>query len=169
MNFETVALHRGSDITYAVRRWARDARPFISIVHLAFSGTYRSGSGGAPDAHYMSGILAIVEGAWRPSAIILDFSSLAYEWGDDIETVLPPDGGKNAVIVGDGSRRALSTLNWGVDTTRDITELPNFFDSFDAACKYVAELQVHSWNESVKRSEPADQNELITVADLGIS
>ena len=168
MNFDPIDLHHGSNITYTIRRWARETRPFISIVHLAFIGTYRSGSAGAPDAHYMSGILAIVDGVWRPSAIILDLSSLAYEWGDDMEILLPSDGGENAVIVGAGSRRALSTLSWGVDTTHDITELPNFFDSFDAAHRYVAERKVESWTASIDRSNPSEQDELITLADLGI-
>ncbi|MCA9075827.1 MAG: hypothetical protein KDA93_12390 [Planctomycetaceae bacterium] len=168
MNFDTVDLQRSGDVTYTVRRWARDARPFISIIHLAFAGTYRDGSSGAPDAHYIHGIASITDGAWRPCAVILDFSSLSYEWGDEMSLVLPPDDAENAVVVSDKCRRAISTIRFGINTDRDITELSNFFDNFDDARKYVAERQVTDWNDSVKRSTPFDETELITLADMGI-
>lgn len=167
MDFDTVDLQRGSNIIYTVRRWARDARPFVSIVHLAFTGTYRDGSSGAPDAHYIRGIITIVDGAWRPSATIIDFSALTYKWGDEMRKLLPPADHENAVVVGDGCRRAISTIRWGMNTKRDITEISNFFDNFHDACRYVAERQVEKWNEIVLHSDYLDETDTIALVDLG--
>ncbi len=166
MNFDSIELERGSDITYTIRRWARETRPFFSIVHLAFTGTYRDGSAGAPDAHFIRGITSIVNGAWRPSAVILDFSEMTYEWGDEMAMLLPPVDDDTAVVVSDKCRQAISTIHFGIDSSRDITELSNYFTRFDHARRYVAQRLVDHWNENV--NVYLDASEMITLSDLGI-
>ena len=80
MKFEPVDYKRDSNITFTMRRWARKARPYITVVQAVFSGNYRDGSAGAADAHLINGAINTINGAWFPSAMILDFSDLVYEW-----------------------------------------------------------------------------------------
>ena len=89
-----------------------------------------------------------------------------YQWGDEMLMLLPADK-DNAVVVGEKCRRAISTMRWGVKTKRDITELPNFFDDFDEACRYVAQRRAERWNQSVKHSDYLVEADLITLADFG--
>ena len=78
MKFDAIDLSKNGNISFSLRRWARNKQPFLSIVHVAFSGDYRSGSSGAPDAHYIDGIVRTVDAVWSPSAMILDLRDLDY-------------------------------------------------------------------------------------------
>src|SRR5215468_9652310 len=110
MKFAAVDLTKGGNISYSIRRWARDKRPFVSIIHLAFAGDYRSGSGGAPDAHYIGGMTRTVHEVWSPSAMILDLRELSYEWGDEMDLVLQSRINISAILVSPKCEPAISTL-----------------------------------------------------------
>ena len=169
MKFEQIQIHRGSVITFDARFSSRDSVPHISFLHLAFSGRYRPGGEGAPDAHFIMGILKIAEGSWFPSATILDLSNLDYEWGNEMARILGTEQTQRfAIVVGEKCRRALSTLKYGKDTANDITDESNVFDSIDTALRYLAEIQVESWNESERRVGPPEDWTIISLGDLGI-
>ena len=166
MQFEPVDYKRGSDITFELRRWARNSKPFISVVHVAFTGNYRDGSAGAPDAHLMDGVIKTIKGAWRPSAMIIDFSDLVYDWGDEMDMFIPIEDDTDALVVGDKCRRALTTL-CSCEPDADITDINSVFDNLDEACKYVAEKQVESWNNTICRGAVFDESELISLKHMG--
>jgi hypothetical protein len=166
MKFEPVDYKRDSNITFALRRWARESRPYITVVHVAFSGNYRDGSAGAPDAHHINGVINTISGAWYPSAMIIDFSDLTYEWGDEMSMFIPTPDDTNALVVGDKCRRALTTLCTR-EPDGDIANINSVFDNFDDACSYVAKKQVESWNNSIRRSSTFDESELISLEHLG--
>src|SRR5262245_36579816 len=113
MKFTAVDLTRGGNISYSIQRWARDKKPFLSVIHLAFAGEYRSGHAGAPDAHYIEGIVRTVHEIWRPSALILDLRELSYEWGDEMDLVLQPPTDISAIVVSPKCEPAISTLCYG--------------------------------------------------------
>ncbi|MFO0942544.1 MAG: hypothetical protein U0930_17550 [Pirellulales bacterium] len=165
MEFKSIDPWRGSDITFTAQRWARNSCPYVSIVHLSFEGNYRDGSSGAPDAHYMVGIRSIVQGAWYPSAMILDLSKLSYDWGDEMDLLIPSDGDRDAVIVGDQCSNALATLMFGIDTRKSITDAANYFDNFASALAYVANYQLERWNKSELRLD-LSQAKLLSLEDL---
>ncbi|MEM7558071.1 MAG: hypothetical protein AAF394_03030 [Planctomycetota bacterium] len=169
MKFEPVQIHKGSDLEFTARYSSRDSIPHISFLHLAFTGTYRAGAQGTPDAHYITGILKVAEAAWFPSATILDLSELTYEWGDEMARILDTDRiHRFAIIVGNKCRRAMATLKFGMATSDDITSTANIFDSFNDAYAYLATCQVQKWNESDKRIGPPEDWSLITLDDLRI-
>ena len=55
---------------------------------IKFSGTYRYGNKGAPDARFMLGTIRGAIGAWHSMSIILDLSKLKYDWGDEMNDVI---------------------------------------------------------------------------------
>jgi hypothetical protein len=167
MKFDAIDLTNNGNIRYSLQRWARDKAPFLSIIHLAFSGDYRLGSRGAPDAYYISGLVHTVDAIWHPSAMILDLSTLHYEWGNDMDLVLQPLGEVVAFVVGPKCERAISTLLYGVDTTKSVLEAVHFFDAFEPALKYVRQALVIEWNAKVEKRPPGlGSADLITLDDL---
>ncbi len=82
--------------------------------------------------------------------------------------ILLPEDPRNALVVGNKCRRAMSTLQWGLATDRDITELTNIFDDLDEACRYVARQQVARWNDSIEQSDLLNESDRITLADFGV-
>jgi len=76
-------------------------------------------------------------------AIVIDLRAFAYEWGDEMEWIY--DVGRScdpsipqATVVSDSNRRALSTLEWGLGTKHDITEIRYVFDSLEEAVAFVS-------------------------------
>jgi hypothetical protein len=109
------------------------------LLVMKFSGVYGVGCEGNPDAAYMSAMSAAAVDYWQPEGTVLDLSELQYDWGDLIETALGPREGHapHAVVVGPKSRRALATLMFGLDTTKDATDHEGYFDNLDVAIAYV--------------------------------
>jgi hypothetical protein len=167
VKFNAVDLTKDGNISYSIRRWARKKQPFLSIIHLAFAGDYRTGSGGAPDAHYIEGLTRTVHEIWRPSAMILDLRDLNYEWGDEMDLVLQPPTDISAIVVSPKCEPAISTLCLGLDTTKSVLDEARFFDALEPAIDYVSRALVADWNAKVQEN-PSWFNEayLITVEEL---
>jgi len=78
-----------TEIRYEFQLETSDEKPrFWCILVAKFSGHYRPGHLGAPDALFIQGITQTALGVWRPAALILDFRELAYTWGDEMQGVL---------------------------------------------------------------------------------
>jgi hypothetical protein len=167
MKFDPVDLTKNGNISYSIRRWARDKKPFLSAIHLAFAGEYRSGSSGAPDAHYIEGMARTVHEIWRPSAIILDLRKLSYKWGDEMDLVLQPPTDISAIVVSPKCEPAISTLCYGMDTKKSVLEEAHFFDALDPAIDYVAQALVADWNSKVEQNPSwLSKADLITIDEL---
>lgn len=112
---------------------------FLYTLIAKFIGEYRDGSGGKPDARFIAGMTEMAVAIWRPAAVVLDLSELRYDWGDDMVNLLPPSvgGKKAAVVVGPKCARAIATLLWGVNTTKEATEVEFIFDNVVAAWEAV--------------------------------
>ena len=117
----------------------------MKILLIRAHGRYQDGSAGKPDAAYLSALqtAAICR---RPNGIVLDFSDLIYEWGDDIEEVLPGDDGRmgepnlfGAVVVGPGCGEALRTLSYGINSKEPLESLSWIYPSVPDAVSGIAE------------------------------
>lgn len=113
--------------------------PFRHTLIARFIGEYRDGSSGHPDAVFIAGMLRMAVELWRPAGVVLDLSDLRYQWGDEMHWLLPPDvhGRKIAVVVGPKCARAIATLLWGINTTKEATEADFIFDNVVAAWEAV--------------------------------
>ena len=116
------------------------------VLVVRFTGKYRQGSAGAPDARFMFAMLEAAIGAWKCWALILDLSGLAYEWGDDIEGIWSmrlsyawTEEGEDliALIVGPESERALASLYYDEDLNRTSFSEPWVFRDFPSAWNYI--------------------------------
>ncbi|QIF01216.1 hypothetical protein [Roseimicrobium sp. ORNL1] len=167
MNFQPVSLAKEGNIEYSLRRWARGERPYLSIVHIAFSGDYRDGSSGAPDAHYIAGVAGILKAVWRPAAMILDLRELRYEWGDEMIIVLKSPSDVHAILVGPKCEPAISSLCCGIASGKSVLERPHFFREFEPAIEFVKEALVEDWNSKLERYKGMlSEEDRITVEDL---
>jgi hypothetical protein len=108
--------------------------PHIDILIIAFHGDYRDGSTGSADAGLIRGILKIGAEAFNPYSILIDFTDLKYEWGDNLDLSFEDAAPiTTVVLVGNKCRKAMSTLAFGIDTDREIVDNVFFFDDFDKA------------------------------------
>jgi hypothetical protein len=57
---------------------------FPKILSITFSGNYRDGSEGNPDARFMTGIVDTAINVWQPKTVLIDISECIYQWGDGI-------------------------------------------------------------------------------------
>lgn len=117
MKLSTVTLKDLSLLTHEVR--LPETKKFHSPAFkvISYHGEYRHGADGKPDALYIMATAAAAHEAWYTDGIIIDFSDLRYEWGDNMEWVLgiartTPDGCSYplVIIVGDKCREALLSL-----------------------------------------------------------
>ena len=108
----------------------------VPLLIARVQGEYRDGSAGAPDAAYISGLCRTAIELWNARAVLLDLSQLSYEWGDEFDNLYNLDV-PLAVVVGEKCRRAMSTLEFGVDTDKDITEVEYFFEEEGPALKWL--------------------------------
>jgi uncharacterized protein with HEPN domain len=139
-------------------------RSFYTLI-AKFIGAYGYGSGGHADACYMLGVTKTAVDIWGPAALILDLSELRYEWGDEMDWLLPPAVHiPAAVVVGPHSATAIATLMWGVDTTRHATEAEFVFDNLEAAWRYVREQK--ETGQSPTRRKVAPDRVLAAVEKL---
>lgn len=83
------------------------------VLVVGFSGRYRAGSAGNPDATYMRAMVAAGFEAWGASAIVLDLGALEYVWGDELDRVFSFGRERDlpvAVVVGPKCEEAVRTL-----------------------------------------------------------
>lgn len=108
----------------------------VPLLIARVSGEYRGGSAGAPDAAYIGGLCRTAIDLWDARAVLLDLRNLKYEWGDEFDSIYSLDVSL-AVVVGEKCRKAMSTLYFGEDTDKDITELEYFFDEEEPALEWL--------------------------------
>lgn len=125
------------------------------ILVVAFQGKYRYGSAGNADADYMRAMAEAGLYATSPTSLILDFSELAYEWGDKIEWVLDSGIGKHgdsffpmAVVVDDGCADGLQSLIRGTNSEDPIDDNQTFFWSVDDAITKIYK-QIDDYRKSI--------------------
>jgi hypothetical protein len=153
MPFETIDLSNRSNIRHSLRCLARGERPALSIVHLAFSGTFRDGPAGDPDGLYVHGIIGIAHAIWHPSGMILDLTELTYNWGDGmIDLLEPPSNNPFVLIVGPQCKQGISQLCYGFPATRTVLDREDCFESFEPAFRSVREKVVNRWNSRNSRN-----------------
>ncbi|MBY8825120.1 hypothetical protein [Sphingomonas colocasiae] len=115
-----------------------------SILIVAYDGIYRPGSAGNTDAKFM--YAAALAGAAGADAInlILDFRKLDYVWGDMLELVYDAahqtgsDRSHFAVVVGDGCREAVRTLELGENSTEPLSSIPWAHETIEDAYHYLS-------------------------------
>lgn len=141
MPLKPVTFESETDLRYEIQLESSEDNPRFCIVVLSFSGRYRPGHSGAPDARFIQGIMQAAMGIWRPAALILDFRKLDYIWGDEMEEVLGCRGEIElpyAVVLGDQCRPAITTLVQQFHPEiASATELDHIFDDIDEAWRYV--------------------------------
>jgi hypothetical protein len=109
---------------------------------IRFSGDYPDGSKGAGYAKQMLQICKDLVDDGGAVALVVDLSDLSYRWGDEVEWIYRiRQDVPQATVVSEKNRRALSTLEFGPATKRDIAELEDCFDSIEAALTYVSNLR----------------------------
>jgi len=113
-----------------------------SVLLVKFTGSYRDGSEGAPDAALMKGIMDTAIYLWEPETLLIDLSEFEYSWGDDIDNALddPDKRIPYVIVIGVKCREALSSLAYGVDTERDIVDNDIYFDSQEKALEKLRSL-----------------------------
>lgn len=87
MELTKVTLSDISRITHEV--FLPRSEPYVipDFKVIRYTGHYRHGSAGKADARYISATTAAAHEAWFSSGIVLDFTELQYEWGDEMECV----------------------------------------------------------------------------------
>src|SRR5260370_8435395 len=79
MPLQSVTFEGETDIRCEFQLETSDEKPrFWCILVAKFSGHYRPGHLGAPDALFIQGITQTALGVWRPPAFILSFRHLSY-------------------------------------------------------------------------------------------
>lgn len=155
-----IRLDESSPIIVSFARVDRDAArsqnarsPDILIV--AFHGKYRYGSAGNADADYMRAMAEAGIYSTSPTALVLDFSELAYEWGDKIDWVLNTGTDQYgdsffpmAVVVDDGCADGLQSLIRGMDSEDPIDDNETFFWNVDDAITEIYK-QIDDYQKSI--------------------
>lgn len=112
-----VSIEKLSDIKFTAALAPHERVSSSEFLLVAFTGVYRDGSAGAPDATFIAAIMEAAQRAWYTDSVIIDLSGLAYHWGDEMDWIhdVGYDYGSRchkplAIIVGDDCRDALKTL-----------------------------------------------------------
>src|SRR5688500_10764632 len=130
------------------------------VLVMKFSGVYRVGCKGNPDASFMSAMQIAAREHWKPAGTVLDLSDLQYDWGDMMDLVRGPGGGRwrdhpHAVVVGPKTRDAMATLMFGVRTTKRATDAEGYVDGdLDAAITYVIDRLPRMMTETLHLHPP---------------
>lgn len=88
MQLNTVSLEQLSALKHEVRLPNHPKFHAPEFKVIAYTGTYRSGAEGKNDALYITATAAAAHRAWYTESIVIDFSRLRYEWGDEMQWVL---------------------------------------------------------------------------------
>jgi hypothetical protein len=138
MNLQPVRIEEETGLRPEFQLETTGRNPFCYTLMAKFIGKYRPGSAGSPDAHFILEMTKMAVGIWQPAALVLDLSDLQYEWGDEMDWLLPPRvGRKAAVVVGPGCAPAIATLLWGLTTSKPATDAEFIFDTVQAAWEAV--------------------------------
>lgn len=149
-----------------------------SVLVIRFSGTYRVGCQGNPDAAFMTAMGKAGLEAFDATGLLLDLSELDYRWGDMLDLVLalgddPPGplarlfGERprpRAVLVGPRCRVAIGTLLFGLADPRDPTEREGYFDRLEDAWAWLGAKHDEPPETPLHRAVRAD--DLAAVDDL---
>lgn len=107
-------------------------------VVVQFGGVYRWGGCGNPDARFMHGVVGLADTLFEPWNLIVDLSSLSYEWGDAILDFAPLASHSSlALVVGPDCEHGLATLFFGMPTTKRAIQRSGVFASVKAARRYL--------------------------------
>lgn len=149
--FEKVSFEDESSINYSFQLETGKKR-HEKILIIEFNGKYHYGSQGRKDAIFILGIIYLAIAFWEPRSIIIDFSNLAYTWGNEmIEIILNPLYYKSsAIVIGSDCKEGFSTLKFGKKTNEDNSESSEYFNTIDEALSYLYTLD----NESSLISPP---------------
>lgn len=129
-------------IGYTFELLRQEESYFPIMLTVKFTGLYRDGSEGAPDATLMKGAINTAMDLWEPQALLIDLSEFEYNWGDDIDRVLdePSERVPYTIVIGPKCREALSSLAFGPDTEQDIVDDDIYFDSLEKAAEKLIRL-----------------------------
>ncbi|MFO0926306.1 MAG: hypothetical protein U0736_04605 [Gemmataceae bacterium] len=143
MQFRPVRVEDETSVQCQFQLESTGQNRFTSVLIARFSGDYKDGAAGHPDAVYMAGMLRMGIEMWGPAAVVLDLTDLRYEWGDEMLWLVRPafHYRKMAIVVGRGCARAIATLMWGVSTNKKATEADFIFDDLEAAWEHVRNRQ----------------------------
>ena len=130
---------------------ARSDRYTIGVIE--FSGHYRMGSAGNPDANFMKAMVAAGFAALDPDGLVIDLSELKYDWGDMLEAILPNEDGNygaeqfpTAVVVGPESEEAVRSLIVGIGPAAEPgAKVEWLVDSLDEALNQVLRRVEKIW------------------------
>ena len=118
MELVPVSFEALSDIKYTVALAPHERFCTPEFVVVTFTGAYRDGAAGKPDALFITAIMDAVQKAWFTTSLIVDFTDLEYQWGDEMDWIhdvgrfMPSPCSKPlAIIVSDKCRDALQSLS----------------------------------------------------------
>ena len=140
MELKPISFDTETNIIFKLELETTGKNRFWYTLIAKFSGTYRSGSAGAPDAHFIVGIAQTAVSMWHPGALVLDLRKLCYVWGDEMDGVLSSHsyyGIPFAVVGSDECLPAIGTLFNGVDSKIPATDTDYIFDNLEEAWEYV--------------------------------
>jgi len=138
MKLRQVRIEEETRLVHEFRLETSGRNSFCYSLIAKFSGEYRPGSEGRPDADYMVGMTKLAVAVWHPAALVLDLSELRYEWGDEMAWLLPPAVGcRAAVVVGPLCSGAIATLMWGLETQKPSTDADFVFETVEEAWEFV--------------------------------
>ncbi len=104
------------------------------VLIITFTGRYRDGSEGNPDARLMKGVIDTAIDMMPCRSVLLDLTEFEYSWGDSIETIFDqPQSLPLVSVVGPRCRQRLSTLLKDEGSGSDIVDNDTFFDSKEDA------------------------------------
>jgi hypothetical protein len=143
MNLQPVSFDQVSAIQYEFFLETSSGSRFDYTLIARFSGVYRTGSSGAPDAAFINGMLKAAQEVWNPRKIIIDFSELGYRGGDEMDYFTGPWWDYPcALVVGPKCIDAISTLAFGMNSTHKVTERPHVFDNLEDAWAFVNDKEL---------------------------
>ena len=140
MQLHPVSFDKETDLRYEFQLETSVNNRFGYTLIAKFTGTYRPGSAGAPDAHFICGIAQTAIAMWDPAALILDLRELSYTWGDEMVLVLDAGSDRHiptSVVGSAACLPAIGTLIYGINSTQPATDAESIFDSIEEAWEYV--------------------------------
>lgn len=117
MKLSTVTLEELSSLTHEVKLPETERFQTPAFKVISYKGEYGYGAGGKSDALYICATAKAAHSAWYTQGIIIDFSDLKYEWGDEMSWVfgIAQEGPTKCefplvVLVGSKCKQAIQSL-----------------------------------------------------------